>query len=158
MLRLAVTTSAGGATAPAASLWPYLDRKEVVKTFIMVTDEEENTPCQSMRFAPMFKRYTEEVYPASIVFVSFLNSQHAQGQMVNELKNLGFNPRQLRLEGSRPDLTRLDDLFAQLSASTTASFTEELQAAQAEVKAAGVAALYRTVTGAGTLAHEEGEE
>ena len=32
----------GSSTAPAASLWPYYERKEVIKTFIVVTDEEEN--------------------------------------------------------------------------------------------------------------------
>lgn len=43
VLKLAVTTRADGGTAPAASLWPFYERKEVVKTFIIVTDEEENT-------------------------------------------------------------------------------------------------------------------
>ena len=41
-LELAITTTASGGTAPAASLWPFYEKKEVVKTFIMVTDEEEN--------------------------------------------------------------------------------------------------------------------
>ena len=40
---MAVTVRAEGGTAPAASLWPFYERKEVVKTFIVVTDEEENT-------------------------------------------------------------------------------------------------------------------
>lgn len=34
---------ATSATAPAASLYPYYEAKEIIKTFIMVTDEEENT-------------------------------------------------------------------------------------------------------------------
>lgn len=42
VLEMAVTTQATGGTSPAASLWPFYERKEVVKTFIMVTDEEEN--------------------------------------------------------------------------------------------------------------------
>ena len=42
VLQLAVDTRAGGGTTPVASLWPYYEKKEVVKTFIMVTDEEEN--------------------------------------------------------------------------------------------------------------------
>ena len=42
VLQLAVDTQARGGTTPAASLWPYYEKKEVVKTFIMVTDEEEN--------------------------------------------------------------------------------------------------------------------
>ncbi len=39
---MAVSIEADAATAPAASLYPFYTRKEVVKTFIIVTDEEEN--------------------------------------------------------------------------------------------------------------------
>jgi len=42
-------TEAGGGTTPAASLWPFYEKKEIVKTFIIVTDEEENGNCHSMR-------------------------------------------------------------------------------------------------------------
>ena len=45
---------------------------------------------------------------------------------------------QLRLEGTRPDLCKLDDLFAQLSAGTTSSFIEQLQEAEREIKSLGV--------------------
>ena len=59
--------------------------------------------------------------------------------MVSALQSKGFFPRQLRLESSRPDLCKLDDLFAQLSAGTTSSFTEQLQEAECEIKSIGVA-------------------
>jgi hypothetical protein len=39
----------GGSTAPAASLWPFYEAKQVVKTFIIVTDEEENGSCHDYR-------------------------------------------------------------------------------------------------------------
>lgn len=42
-LEMAMTIKTQGSTAPAASLYPFYERKEVVKTFIVVTDEEENT-------------------------------------------------------------------------------------------------------------------
>ena len=45
MLKLAVTTNATGGTTPAASLYPFYEKKEIVKTFIVVTDEEENGQC-----------------------------------------------------------------------------------------------------------------
>ena len=45
---MAVEITATGDTSPAASLWPFYERKEVVKTFIIVTDEEENTDCHGM--------------------------------------------------------------------------------------------------------------
>lgn len=38
-----MTTQADGGTAPAASLLPFYENKEVIKTFIVVTDEEENS-------------------------------------------------------------------------------------------------------------------
>ena len=49
VLQLAVDTRAGGGTTPAASLWPFYEKKEVVKTFIVVTDEEENGQCHGHR-------------------------------------------------------------------------------------------------------------
>ena len=49
MLQLAVDTKAGGGTSPVKSLLPFYESKEVVKTFIMVTDEEENGTHQNMR-------------------------------------------------------------------------------------------------------------
>ena len=42
VLELAVSIEADAATAPAAALYPFYEKKEVVKTFIIVTDEEEN--------------------------------------------------------------------------------------------------------------------
>ncbi|XP_019623383.1 PREDICTED: uncharacterized protein LOC109469324 isoform X1 [Branchiostoma belcheri] len=116
VLDVATTVQASGCTAPAASLQPFYDRKEVVKTFIIVTDEEENTNSQGgYRFAPLFKKYSEEVYPAKMVFVSFLRGQHAEGQMVRELKQQNFDPLQFKLDSSRPDLTKLDNLLGLLS-------------------------------------------
>lgn len=49
VLELALKTPASGCTANAASLYPYYERKEVLKTLIMVTDEEENTSFQNFR-------------------------------------------------------------------------------------------------------------
>ncbi|CAG5117351.1 unnamed protein product [Candidula unifasciata] len=155
MLKLALSTKAEGGTAPAASLYPFYKNKEVVKTFIIVTDEEENEQKEGYNFAELFKKYHDEVYPANLVFVSFLRGQHAEGIMVTQLNELGFHPKQLRLEGSRPDLTKLDDLFAQLSAATTSSFQEDLQEAEQFVKENGVAKLYQPLKKANTVNGEK---
>ena len=48
VLEQAVEVTAQGGTTPAASLWPFYEKKEKVKTFIMVTDEEENGRVQNM--------------------------------------------------------------------------------------------------------------
>ena len=86
VLSLALVTQADGSTANAAGLVPYYDAKEVIKTFVMVTDEEENADGKiadgsTMRFYELFMKYRAEVYPAKLVFISFLAHQHAQGQM-----------------------------------------------------------------------------
>jgi hypothetical protein len=87
VLEIAYTTQASGSTSPAASLVPYYNRREVIKTFIIVTDEEENTNAtclsgKSWNFFDLFMEYRRKtVYPAALIFVSFLHSQHEQGQM-----------------------------------------------------------------------------
>ncbi|XP_078618031.1 uncharacterized protein LOC144885788 [Branchiostoma floridae x Branchiostoma japonicum] len=142
VLDVATTVQASGCTAPAASLQPFYDRKEVVKTFIIVTDEEENTPSRGgYRFAPLFKKYSEEVYPAKMVFVSFLRGQHAEGQMVNELKNQGLDPLQFKLDSSRPDLTKLDNLLGLLSMESK-SFDEEVTEMEEVLTQQGLEAIH----------------
>ena len=42
ILDLASSIDTEGSTIPAASLLPYYESKKVIKTFIIVTDEEEN--------------------------------------------------------------------------------------------------------------------
>lgn len=101
VLTLALTTNVGGGTANAAALLPYYLRKEIVKTFIMVTDEEENESIElsdgtKTRFFKLFMKYREEVYPAKLVFISFLAHQHDQGQMYKQF-----------LEANVPDVTQV---------------------------------------------------
>ena len=100
--------------------------------------------CVLSRFAALYKKYCEEVYPARLVFVSFLRYQHAKGQMVTELQGLGYNPLQFCLEGSRPDLSKLDNLFGLLS-SDSATFDDELTATEKRIKEEGIAAVYSSL-------------
>jgi hypothetical protein len=81
VLQLASETLVGRKSAPAAALVPYYDSKEVIKTFVLVSDEKENTSARSnsgekWRFFQLLKKYREEVYPAKLIFVSFINEQH----------------------------------------------------------------------------------
>ncbi|XP_069106344.1 uncharacterized protein [Argopecten irradians] len=138
VLELALETKAGGGTSPAASLWPYYEKKEVIKTFIMVTDEEENSGFKGHRFAELYKKYCDEVYPMRLVFVSFLYNQHDEGQMVRELKSMGYNPLQVKFHRSQPDLTKLDKLFGTLSAESF-TFEEEVEAMQSKIRDQGLA-------------------
>jgi hypothetical protein len=91
VLTLALTTNVRGGTANAAALLPYYFNKEIIKTFIMVTDEEENDSIEladgtKTRFFNLFMKYREEVYPAKLVFVSFLAHQHDLGQMYKQFQ------------------------------------------------------------------------
>lgn len=138
VLKLAVETHAGGGTTPAASLWPFYHKKEIVKTFIVVTDEEENGKCNNMEFHELYKKYHDEVFPAKLVFVSFFYSQHQKGSMVTKLQELGYHPLQFVFSRSRPDLTKLDKLFGLLSASDVLTFEEDLTEMQAKIKAEGL--------------------
>ncbi|XP_046353942.2 uncharacterized protein LOC124133554 [Haliotis rufescens] len=142
VLELAIETKAGGMTTPAASLWPFYEKKEVVKTFIMVTDEEENEKVQDMFFAELYKKYHDEVFPAKLVFMSFLESQHAKGKMVTELQEAGFHPLQFKLEEDRPDLTKLDNLFGLLS-SDSASFKDEITEMQKNITKLGLGKFFK---------------
>eukprot|EP01116_Phalansterium_solitarium_P018264 TRINITY_DN4788_c0_g1_i3.p1 TRINITY_DN4788_c0_g1~~TRINITY_DN4788_c0_g1_i3.p1 ORF type:complete len:610 (-),score=284.50 TRINITY_DN4788_c0_g1_i3:264-2093(-) len=119
VLHVADTVKANGLTAPAAVLWPYYKQKKVVKLFIVVTDEIENEKADGVFFPTLFKRYHDEVYPAKIVFVSFLQNANEKGRMVTALESMGIVPLQFRLDGRRPDLTKLDHLLGVLGSETS---------------------------------------
>ena len=79
------------------------------------------------RFAPLYDKYYKEVYPAKLVFVSFLRRQTDEGDMMRPLKQLGYSPLQFKFDQQRPDLTKLDSLFGRLS-SESQTFEEEVRA------------------------------
>lgn len=75
----------------------------------------------------MFKKYHDEIYPARLVFISFL-SQTDPGSMVSEFKNRypELDVLQFRFSGDRPDLSKLDNVFGLLS-SESESFIGEME-------------------------------
>lgn len=125
---LKLGTKADGLTAAAAGLWPYYEAKKVVKFFIVVTDEIDNEKYKGLKFQrnfienpfsghyfpTLFQKYCKEVFPAKIVFVSFLDNPSEKGRMVKALESMGIIPLQFRLDGKRPDLTKLDSLLGNL--------------------------------------------
>jgi len=119
---------ASNATAPAACLWPFLTKKLMVDLFIVVTDEEENTTYdgkwsreKEKLFVGLFERYVKEVNPAaSVFFVSFLKKTTTDGQMVEDFKRAGLEEkcRQFRFDPTRPDLSKLNTLIAEIAEDT----------------------------------------
>lgn len=141
VLKLAVDIKATSATNPGVCLDPYYKAKEIIKTIIMVTDEEENTYVDNQIFADLFEKYYNEVYPAKMVFVSFLHDQHAEGQMVSEMKAKGFEPLQFKFHRTQPDLTKLDKLFGLLS-SETETFDQEVNHLETKFKLEGISKMF----------------
>ena len=109
---------ADGLTAPACALWPMYRSRTPAKFLIMVTDEVENVKSEGEYWPTLYARYVREVAPeCTAVFVSFLGGGSEKGRMVAALEALGIkNIIQFRLEGSRPDLTRLDSILGLLAA------------------------------------------
>lgn len=147
VLSLAMVTRADGGTANAAGLVPYYDAKEVIKTFVMVTDEEENADGNladgsRMRFYELFMKYRSEVYPAKLVFISFLSHQHAQGQMYSVfVANNVPDVLQFKFNRARPDLTKIDNLIGLLSTGVDNSTINNIEPLEAEIKEHGIEAV-----------------
>eukprot|EP00742_Colponemidia_sp_Colp-10_P002000 GILJ01002135.1.p1 GENE.GILJ01002135.1~~GILJ01002135.1.p1 ORF type:complete len:641 (-),score=94.64 GILJ01002135.1:147-2000(-) len=109
------TVKAHGATAPAASLYPYYERKEKVDLFVIVTDEEENRSFQGFRFAQLFKKYLETVHESAKVMLVSLISNNTVGQMRGDLEAIGITPLQFVFDKARPDLSKFDSVLGILS-------------------------------------------
>ncbi len=144
VIEIAYTTKANNSTAPAASLVPYYDKKEIIKTFIIVTDEEENAngytaDGKSWRFYDLFMEYRQNVYPATLIFVSFLNSQHSNGDMYKDfLKNQVEDVMQFKFDRSRPDLTKLDGILGSICSKSSESFAGLVEKIESEIKTIGL--------------------
>lgn len=148
VLQLAHSTKASCSTAPAASLVPFYEKKEVVKTIVIVTDEEENTPASfkdkkgkedRLMFYDLFMKYRKEVYPASLIFISFLRSQHSEGDMYRKFKSSEVpDVMQFKFSGDRPDLTKLDSILGYLCSKTSQSFEAFVENLESDLKTKSV--------------------
>ena len=119
-LHIATTTKANGLTANSTCLKELYREKKVVRTIIMVTDEIENEAGEgNTYFAQLFYNYYVQVFPAKLVFVSFLEDPNVKGRMVKALEAFSIPVLQFRLSSIRPDLSKLDSLLALLSSHTS---------------------------------------
>jgi len=113
---------------------PYFDNKQIVKTFIIVTDEEENTNAKtkdgkSWNFFDLFMEYRRVVFPASLVFVSFLSDgQRDLGQMYKKFLDKKVpDVEQFKFCGVRPDLSRLDTILGKLCSKSMNEFNASVE-------------------------------
>lgn len=126
--------TASQCTSPASSLNYFYTRKEEVKTFIIVTDEEENTSIngrslwssygkkvdQDTMFAGLYHKYAKEIYPARLIFISFTSPQK-DGDMVTSLKReIGEKKvaefvEVYKFNVNDPDLNKLDTVLERMT-------------------------------------------
>jgi len=121
---------------PACSLMQYYKERRVVKFFVVVTDEIENEKFDGYYFPTLFQKYHREVYPAKIVFVSFLENPNIKGRMVSALEEMGIIPLQFKLDGNRPDLQKLDSLLG-LLATESSFFVSQIKTMAEEIEKHG---------------------
>ena len=90
---------------------PSLQLGEEGINSVLMTLEAIRNRALSTFFPELFLKYHREVYPARIVFVSFLENPSEKGRMVKALENMGIEPILFRLDSNRPDLQKLDSLL-----------------------------------------------
>ena len=117
----------------------------------MVTDEEENAngttaDGATWRFYNLFMKYRETVYPAQLIFVSFLNHQHSAGQMYEEfVRNNVPNVSQFKFDRERPDLTKLDSILGKLCSNTSTTFSSDVEKLENIIKTQGVIEAFQSL-------------
>jgi len=133
---------ADGMTAPACSLWQLYRERAKAKFIIMVTDEVENVKSEDFYWPTLYERYVREVAPdCTAVFISFLGGAAEKGRMVRALESMGIDRIiQFRLEGSRPDLTKLDTILGLLAAECK-QFPQQVQALMDAFKLGGLSGI-----------------
>lgn len=111
-------TKAESYTSPASSLNQMILDKMVAKTIILVTDQEENTPCNGLKFAETLKNYSKLIgFNPKIVFITMGKSN----QMIFDLENaFGKNlvsemVSNYNFDLNEPDLRKMDSILAILS-------------------------------------------
>jgi hypothetical protein len=116
VVELSTRCHAHSSTCPAASLYPYFTERKVVKTFIVVTDEEENTNYGHYSFASLFNEYRKTVYPAKLIFVSFVKDKsYMIDALIKENPDIEKDILQFKLFANKPDLTKLDTILGSIA-------------------------------------------
>ena len=72
--------------------------------------------------------------------------------MVEDLEERSINPIQFKLDSTRPDLAKLDNLFGLLSSESTLTFEEELKAKESAITAEGILKVFQAQAASGQTA------
>ncbi|GAM18134.1 hypothetical protein SAMD00019534_013090 [Acytostelium subglobosum LB1] len=133
-----------GSTSPAAGLYPVFEANQELQYLVLVTDEEENSLYKGYNFLTLYKEYVAKVAPnCKLVFVSFLQTNE-EGQMMQEFEQEGIKPLQFKLDKTRPDATKIDDLITTLSCQSD-SFLHQVTAFETMINLCGEKYFYKYV-------------
>lgn len=125
-LMFAQLTKANFSTCPASSLMPYLEQKREVQSIIIITDQEENTRIDETNcsnnfnlpgyFAHTFNRYTQEVYPARLVFITFGDNNSMIKRLINVMGESYVKEMvtDYNFSKNEPDLRKLDAILEKM--------------------------------------------
>jgi hypothetical protein len=109
-----------GCTSCASSIGHYYERNQVVNTFIIVTDEQENTQWKNMMFDDVYLKYIEEINPANMIFISF-SDPNSDALMVHNLRKR-MDPDLFaslvsvyKFDVNNPDMNRMDLVLRDLT-------------------------------------------
>lgn len=144
-LDMALSVEVRGATNPALSIKAIHDAGTVYGSVLVITDEDENGTADMTRdgvvvaanayFAQAFQEYERSVAPGvKPTFISFLANPNHPGWMTPRLEEAGYTVPTFTLQQGRPDLRRLDGIFATMAASG-AAFDARVNAAAAAAEA-----------------------
>lgn len=79
--------------------------------------------------------YRKNIFPASLIFISFLRDQHHNGQMYNDFKKANIpDVMQFKFSSTRPDLSKLDSILGMISSKTSTNFDGYIEQIETELK------------------------
>lgn len=150
---MALTVQTRGSTNPAASMLDVLRAGKRYGSVLIITDEEENqtvtadwdehgevprgkrTVRRDANFADVFEHYARTVAPGvQATFVSFLSNVDRPGCMTPQLERRGFRVPVYKLNAQRPDLRRLDGIFAAMGTESGDAFADAVKARAAAIE------------------------
>jgi hypothetical protein len=112
-LEVCQAVRADNCTSLAAALWPYYKNEIFVDGIVLVTDEEENHPCNSYMFAELFNAYKAKVnleVSLVIICVGEGDCRFRQSLLLNNIE-----AETVIIDPVRPDLTKFDSLLVQVA-------------------------------------------
>ena len=151
---MAVDVRVRGSTNPAASMLDVLRSGKRYGSVLAITDEEENRTVpvdwdshgevpggahavhRQANFADVFTQYARTVAPGvQPTFVSFLSNIDRPGRMTPQLEAHGIRVPVFKLHAARPDLRRLDGIFAAMATAGGDVFADAVRERAAMVEA-----------------------